>query len=192
MQLWQRTLIILFATFSLSACIPLMFVAGATVGGAVVYDKRSVKVMTQDHNAALKAINAINKDPAFKDKSHISVSVFNQIALLIGQANTPELRDKAYEIVSKISHIKRIYNEITIGKPASFKQRSHDTWITTKVKSAMLVQKGLRSSQIKVVTEAKVVYLLGNVSRSQAALAADTASKISGVAKVVKIFTYPH
>ena len=193
MQNWRRILIILFTTFSLSACIPLMFVAGATIGGAVVYDKRSLKVMTQDHNTALKAMNAINKDPAFnKNNSQIAISVFNQIALLIGQVKTPELRDKAYAIVGKIGHIKRIYNEIIIGKPNSFKQRSHDTWITTKVKSAMLVQKGLRSSQIKVVTESTVVYLLGNVSRRQATLAANTARKITGVTKVVKIFTYPH
>ncbi|MFV9995032.1 MAG: BON domain-containing protein, partial [Coxiella endosymbiont of Dermacentor nuttalli] len=42
----------------------------------------------------------------------------------------------------------------------------------------------------KVMTENEVVYLMGIVSPRQAAIAANIASQISGVKKVVKVFEY--
>ncbi len=54
----------------------------------------------------------------------------------------------------------------------------------------MLAQRGLSSSQIKVVTENSVVYLMGMVSHAQANLATKVARHASGVRKVVKVFEY--
>ncbi|WP_304985560.1 BON domain-containing protein [Coxiella-like endosymbiont] len=54
----------------------------------------------------------------------------------------------------------------------------------------MLGKSGLHSSNLKVVAENKVVYLMGMVSPKQAAMAADVARRISGVEKVVKVFEY--
>ena len=63
-----------------------------------------------------------------------------------------------------------------------------DTWITTKVKAMMLKRKELQSADIKVITDNGVVYLMGNVSTEQGALAADTARRVQGVVKVVEAF----
>ena len=52
----------------------------------------------------------------------------------------------------------------------------------------MLAENGLPSTQVKVLTENSVVYLLGVVDQQQAALAVGVASKIKGVKKVVKLF----
>ena len=82
----------------------------------------------------------------------------------------------------------RVYNEITIRKPISLWQRSQDAWITTKVKTEMLAKKDLHSTQIKVVTENSVVYLMGMLTPQQAELATDVARRIDGVREVVKEF----
>jgi osmotically-inducible protein OsmY len=189
----KKLIILLIMTIPLLGCVaavPVAIVAGATAGGAVIYDKRSFKTMSKDQNARNYAQSWLDSDPLLKGHSHISISVFNHIALLVGQAQTPEIRDRAYQIVSRVKNIKRIYNEITITQPISALQRTNDTWITTKVKTAMLAKSGLHSTNLKVVTEDKVVYLMGFVSRKQAALASDTARRISGVTKVVKVFEY--
>ena len=165
-------------------------VTGATAGGAIIYDKRGFKTMNQDYNARAYAQRRLDNDPTLKGHSRLSVSVFNGIALLVGQAETSEIRDRAYQIVSGVSNIKRIYNEVTINKPASALQRTNDSWITTKVKAAMLAKAGLHSTNLKVITENGVVYLMGYVTRKQAALATDAARRISGVEKVVKVFEY--
>lgn len=187
----KKLVIFLCFPLFLSGCIPAALVIGATVGGAVIYDKRSMRTIVQDKDAASRAISYINAAPTLKKNTHIIVAVFNHIMLLAGQTQTPEQRETAYQLASKVRNISRVYNEITIGKTTSLWRRSKDTWITTKIKSEMLTKKGLQSTQIKVVTENGVVYLLGVITHKQANLAADVARRVSGVSKVVKVFEYP-
>jgi osmotically-inducible protein OsmY len=89
-----------------------------------------------------------------------------------------------------IKDVKRVYNQLEVHSSLSLVQQSNDTLVTSKVKSMMLATKKLHSTQIKVVTENKVVYLMGIVTRVQASLAASTASHITGVSKVVEVFEY--
>lgn len=175
----------------LSGCIPAAIVIGATAGGAIIYDKRTMKTMMQDRESAHAATTLIAMSPALKDNTHIVVAVFNHILLLVGQTKTNEQRTIAYKLVQEVKYVTRIYNEITVQKPTSLWRRSEDTWLTTRVKTEMLTKSGLHSTQIKVVSENGVVYLMGVVSHHQADLAASVARRVKGVKKVVKVFQYP-
>lgn len=189
----KKLIILLMLAFPLAGCISAALVAGAagaTLGGAVIYDQRTYRTMKQDHNTRSIIQYRLNNDPVLKKESHITISVFNNVALLLGQAKTPLIRDRAYEIAEKAPYIRRIYNEITIGNPLSPVEQAADAWITTKIRTAMLRKSGLHSSNLKVITENKVVYLMGIVSPKQAAMAADVARRVSGVQKVVKVFEY--
>lgn len=176
--------------FCLQACVPIVVGAGVLVGGVIVYDNRSTQAMIADKQIMSVAQSKLDNNDAIRNKAHIIVTSFNQSVLLTGQAPTAELRDAAVEIVQQTPKIKRVFNEITIEAPTDPSARSHDAWITTKVKTALLAQKGLHSTQIKLVTEKGVVYLLGLVTNSQGDLAAEVAKKIDGVGKVVKAFEY--
>ena len=190
----KKVLFLILLIFPLVVgCVPAVLIAGAagaTFGGAVIYDQRSYQTMNQDHNARSLAQYRLSNDFLLKGRSYISISVFNNVALLVGRAKTPEMRNRAYQIVSEIPNIRRIYNEINIGTPASTVRRAHDSWITTKVRTLMLGKSGLRSSNLKVITQNNIVYLMGIVTPKQAAMAADVARRISGVTKVIKVFEY--
>lgn len=187
----KKLIALIGISFCLSGCLAVpAFVAGATAGGAVIYDQRSFKTMAQDHTAEAYAQKWINEDPELKENADISVVVFNHVALMVGQARTPELRARAFKIVSLTKNISRIYNEVMVGGSTSLLQHTNDDWLTTKVKTKMLTKKGLESTQIKVVTDDNVVYLMGLVSPEQAKLATDVARKVSGVTRVVKVFQY--
>jgi osmotically-inducible protein OsmY len=181
---------VLLAAFSLSACLPVAFVAGATAGGAVVSDQRSLKTSIQDRDIANTALNRLNADAEIYQQTHIVIASYNKIVLLAGQAPNPELKQKVYNIVQTVPGIRRIYNEVTIEPPLSNVAIANDSWLTTKVKSSMLAEKGLQSTAIKVVTENNTVYLMGIVTHKQGELAADVARQVGGVQKVVKIFEY--
>lgn len=188
--MFKKALILLALLMPLSGCIPIALVVGATAGGAVLYNQRSLKTQLQDRDAAQRAQDYINEDPELKNRSHISVAVYNHVALMVGQAQTPTLRDRAYQLVQREKNISRIYNEVQIAGATSLLQRSNDGWITTKVKTAMVAERGLKSSDIKIVTENGVVYLMGLVSQQQAKLATNVARRVAGVRKVVKVFQY--
>ena len=185
---FQKIILTLLITIGLSSCVTAALVIGATVGGSVVYEKRSMKTMVQDRDSAQAAANLIAASPDLQKDTHISVATFHHIMLLVGQTKTDEQRTTAYQIASQIKYVSRVYNEITIRKPISLWQRSQDAWITTKVKTEMLAKKDLHSTQIKVVTENSVVYLMGMLTPQQAELATDVARRIDGVREVVKVF----
>lgn len=175
----------------LSGCIPAALVVGATAGGAVIYDKRSMETIGQDQESSAQAGELIAQSPDLKTGTHIAISTFDHVLLLVGQTTTEAQRDTAYQLVSNVKNVSRVYNEITVQPPTSSWQRSHDAWITTKIKTEMLTKGGLHSTQIKVITENSVVYLMGVLSERQANSAIDVARHVDGVRKVVKVFETP-
>jgi osmotically-inducible protein OsmY len=174
----------------LQGCAPAAFVAGACAGGAVIYDHRNTETMLFDQDATYNAQTKIDNDPELGEKAHISVSTFDRIMLLVGQAPTQDLRNKAECLAKAIPHVKMVYNEITVENPTAEMVRANDTWITSKVKTVLFANRNLHSSQIKIVTENGVVYLMGMITRSQAKVATTDASHVTGVCKVVKLFEY--
>ncbi len=121
---------------------------------------------------------------------NIATASYAQVVLLVGEVPKAELKDRAATIAAKVSGVKTIYNQITIGLPISAATKTKDTWITTQVKSILLVTSGVPSGDIKVVTENGVVYLMGILTKEQGDAAAKAVSKASGVQKIVKIFEY--
>lgn len=174
----------------LQACVPIAFATGAAIGGTIISDSRSTMTMLDDRNIAYTAQMRLDAKADLRNKCRVSVTVFNRIVLLVGQAPNADLRIRAANIVNTVPKIKRIYNQIEIGTPLSTSEVAHDSWLTTKVKTALLAEKGLHSTQLKITTENSVVYLMGVTSRSQASLAAIKASSVDDVAKVVKLFEY--
>jgi osmotically-inducible protein OsmY len=180
-----------FILFLSSGCVPIIIAAvGATAGGAIIYDKRSSGVILQDQDITNRALAQLNADPVLKNSARVSVATFNHVVLLVGQAQSDELRERAYDDVRVLKGIKRVYNQIEVSPILTTWDQSGDAWITSKVKTAMLAKPGLSSSQIKVVTENKVVYLMGLVTPNQARLATDAARNVSGVKKVVQVFEF--
>ena len=181
-------------TLPLSSCVvPVVLAVGAAAGvsgKAVADDSRNMKTIQQDHHSTQFAQNWINQDTALEDHAHVTILVFNHVALLVGQTDTNALRDRAYQIATRTPNVKHIYNEITVEPAISATQRMKDSWLTTKVRTKLLAEKGLNSSTVTVLTENHVVYLMGMLAHSQAELAVGAAQSVDGVSKVIKVFEY--
>ena len=68
--------------------------------------------------------------------------------------------------------------------------RTNDTWLTTKVKTALLVDDEAESIRVKVVTANSTVYLMGLLTREEAEAAVTRAREVFGIQKIVKVFEY--
>ena len=169
-----------------TGCAPVM-IAGAAGGTSAVYDDRTLSTMYQDEGITHEALGLIKNTPPLKN-SNISVITLNSIMLLVGQVPDEATKTLASTKIKTIPEVKKIYNEITIGPATSAVTRSNDAWITTKVKTAMLTENGLQSTQVKVLTENSTVYLLGIVTKAEAEQAVEVTKHIKGVKKVVKLF----
>ena len=109
-----------------SGCAPVLVAAGASAGGAVIYDERSLDTIYHDAEITHQAHYNLKSDPDLKDQTHIQVSSFNTTVLMVGQVPNPELRAKAYKLVSEVHGVTRIHNELTLDRPSSTTTRSKD------------------------------------------------------------------
>ncbi|MBI5450555.1 MAG: BON domain-containing protein [Gammaproteobacteria bacterium] len=185
--------IVLLALITLlsSGCAAPVFVAGTAAGASVASDRRSAGAVVEDQAIEFKATKAINDDLQLPQNIHVSVTSFNGFVLLTGQVPDHATRDYLSDLIGKIGKIRRLHNELALDQPTSMMTRSHDAWLTTKVKSALLGAEDINGIQIKVVTENGVVYLMGVVTPAEGQSAAAAAQKVSGVKGIVKVFEYP-
>ena len=173
----------------LQGCAPAVVVGGAATA-AVVHDRRTFGSIIDDQAIELKAGSAIAGDPELRGQTRINVTSMNGIVLLSGEAATIEARDRVLSLVREINGVRRITNEMQIADTSGMGSRSLDSLITSAVKSRLLVSKNTDSTRIKVVTDNQVVYLMGLVTREEGDMAADRATTIDGVTRVVKVFEY--
>jgi len=164
-------------------------VGAAATGGAVALDRRSAGVFVSDQEIELRAQSRLG-DSLPKVTTSVSTTSYNRQALLTGQVGDDATRTRAGEIVKGIPDVRNVFNELSVATVASLNAETNDAAITSKVKARLLRDETTPATQIKVVTEATVVYLMGLVTREEGRLATEIARTTSGVSKVVILFEY--
>lgn len=186
MMNWLKPLLLSLLLLNLTGCAGL-FVAGAATTAAIVIDPRTTQEIWNDNNIEFEVAGIGNKPP-FRGNARITASSYNGTVVLMGQANSDQLKQEFESQARKIKGVKNIHNQLRVKAPLSVGEISHDSWITTKVKSALLANSELNGVKIKVITEDKEVFLLGYVSQQHADIATELARNISGVKQVVRAF----
>lgn len=183
-----KTFSLILIAFNLTGCAGL-FIAGAATTANLVTDTRSTQEIWQDNNLEFEIAAIGNKAP-FKGQVRITASSYNGTIVLMGQASTAEYLNNFENKARAIDGVNVIHNQVRVKTPLSVTEMSTDSWITTKVKSALLTDSELNGVKIKVITEDKEVFLLGYVSHQQADIATKIARNISGVKQVIRAFQY--
>ncbi len=176
---------IFFLAITLQSCVNAAF-----TGAQAVYSRHSIQNSLSDQYIMMKAERSIYIDSNHFQNTNVSVSSFNGIVLISGQVETKAQKTEIENIVRKLPGVKEIHDVVTLSTPISALTRVSDTWITTKVKTKLIAMNDVDPSQIKVVTENGVVYLMGIVPPEQADIAVDLARTTAGVQSVVKVFSY--
>jgi osmotically-inducible protein OsmY len=183
-------LLVFLMLIQLQGCVAPLLVAGAAGGAAVANDKRNTRSMVDDQVIETKAKDKIYAKAEVAKKIHINITSYNGVVLLTGETLSRSLRTHAINITRQINNVRRVHNEIRVADLTNFSSRTNDSWITSKVKTQMLATKGFKSSQVKVVTEAGTVYIMGLVTKEAGSQAAEIARNVTGVKRVVKLFEY--
>lgn len=159
---------------------------------------KSADASTALSDAAITAkVKAKYLDDKRLKNSDISVTTANGVVSLTGTAPTSEAKDAAEETAKTVEGVLNVSNDIqtpsVTGKLERKTKRAakktervvSDSWITTKVKSALLADSVTKGFKISVKTVNHVVALTGTVD-SQASIdhATELARKIEGVAEV--------
>jgi osmotically-inducible protein OsmY len=172
----------------LHGCFPVA-ATGVTAAALMADDRRTSGVYVEDQNIEFKAASRFGEQFG-GDATHINVTSYNLSVLLTGEVANEATKGRAEDIAKGVPSVRRVFNELALGAPSSFSERSNDTYLTTLVKSRMVEARKFNANHVKVVTEAGTVYLLGLVKRAEADAATDIASRTQGVKRVVRLFEY--
>jgi len=170
----------------LTGCAPVVIGSGAVVGAMVAADRRTAGSQLEDQGIELRTRRRISE--ALGDRGHINVTSYNRQVLLTGEVPTAQLKAQAEQVAQGVDNVQLVVNELAVMGNSSFSERSSDTFITGKVRAALLEAKDVPAKAFKVVTERSQVYLLGRVTEREAQRITEIARSVNGVRKVVRMF----
>ncbi len=188
-QIRLITLLLVGFAITSQGCAGIVIAGGATAG-AMANDRRTSGAYVDDETIEWKIIDVLYKDEQIEKQTHLNATSYNGIVLLTGEIPNDEMRVKINEKIRGVQGVRQLHDETSIAAPSSMMSRSGDTWITSKVKTAMLTNDTDMGVRTKVVTDKGVVYLMGIVSPQEADKLTEVARRVAGVQKVVKVFEY--
>lgn len=181
--------LVLSSTLLLQSCAGLII--GAGMGAAsVAHDRRTIGTQVDDTSVASRIATSMLQDPPIHEQTNISVQVFNGTALLVGQAPTQELIQRAQQVASSVKNIKKLHNQVRLGSPIPASVVANDTWLASKVKTKLIADKRIDGLHIEIEVENGEVFLMGLVSEKESSIAVDITRNVKGVKQVIKAFEY--
>lgn len=170
-----------------AACAPIVVGAVAAGTALVVTDRRTTGAQVDDQTIQLRLANELSA--AFKTQPvHINVNSFDRKVLLTGEVPDEATKARAEEIARASQNVRAVVNELAIAAPSSLSDRTADTALSGRVRAAFVNTREIAFNSIEIVTERRIVYLLGLVTENEGKIAALVASKVPGVQQVVKVF----
>ena len=181
----SRVMAALVVAGTLAGCAPLL-VGGAVIGGGLVApDRRTAGIQLEDESIELRAGSRVRE---LATLGQLSVTSYNRLVLITGEVPGAAERAQVEQAVARVENVRGVVNEVVIAPNSAFSSRQADNALSLRVKATLLDAKDVQSNAYKVVAERRVVYLMGRVTEREANRAAELASKVSGVEKVVKVF----
>lgn len=188
-MLQQLTALLLLYCLTLAGCTSIIH---ATTDEPIQPDPTNTSIGTDIDDWQLETLIGVNIKKAHPDleHAHININAYNGVILLTGEVPTNTARTLAGDAARNFRGVRQVHNEIQVRGASSLISRSNDTWLSTKVKTKLIADNGIKSSTIKVVTESGIIYLMGLVTHHTADKAAQIASNTRGAMRVVKVFEY--
>jgi osmotically-inducible protein OsmY len=193
---WDKQKMKLFTKFrnaamllSLASILPGCFpiIAGTGIYSAMVLaDRRPLSITTIDRGIQLELDGIIQNKVG--SNAHINVNVFNQKVLLTGEVPNQTYKNLAVKEASQQENVKKVFDELKIANTSSTEDRLIDSSLYSLIKAKFVATTDIPSNSMKIVVEAKTVYLMGVVTELEAKAAATVASRASdSVKEVVKL-----
>ena len=183
-----------------SVCLGLLLLAGSILAGGcvpavsllaidVVRDEREPRAYWQDNKAEMDIRFSIYRNKTISD-TNVSVTIWNAVVLLTGEVPDQQAIDRILDIAKSHHYTRQVVNRSELAGRTNMASRINDSWLTGRVKTALVVSGTVDPTRFKVVTERANVYLMGLVTSAEATEAVMIVRSVPGVVRVIKVFEY--
>ena len=154
-------------------------------GVSVATDPRSLGTQIDD---SIMQKNLTTKLTILDKKYFISVKtkVLDGRIFITGKVDNPEEKLKITKIAWETNGVRSVRNDIKIKESFNFKQSAKDILITSQLRTALIINKNIKSNNFKIDTYKKKIYIYGIAKdRDELKLVIDEANLILDVEKII-------
>ncbi len=153
-------IILLFLTVILNNCVGVSSTGIFGTGVSLATDPRSIGTQIDD-SIMQKSLSAriivIDKKYLISIKS----KVLDGRIFLKGKVDNPEEKLKLTKLAWETQGVRSVRNDIKIKEEFNFKQSAKDILITSQLKTALILNKNIKSSNYQIDTYKKKIYIYG-------------------------------
>ncbi len=157
----QFLLLIFSLCFLVSACSPVGLLAGAGASvGVAMSQEGGIRTAATDSAIQLKITDLWLRHD-FKMYRKLSMTVKEGRVLITGSVPNPDMRVDAVRLAWQADGVRQVLNEITVDKGNGVTGAVTDTWITSSLRTKLMLDKYVESINYNIDTSDGNVYLMG-------------------------------
>ncbi len=169
-----KSLTVVLATLLLTACaaprLPIPGLPTTSPDGRFGVDSRDLSIPRRMMDKGIERtakVNIYNVYPMLRGNSRIAVDSFDGNVLLTGEVPSEVDRIRVQALVGSISDVRSLYNELKVSRKHSLSYKALDAYITSQMMGKVIASPKLSPTQLKLVTETGVVYVMGRGSEAE-------------------------
>lgn len=159
-------LLLAVSPLALSACAAPLAVGAAASGGIAASQERGFKGAMTDAEIQAK-INQLWFEKDIDIFRKLDLTVNQGRVLITGIVQNPEHRVEAVRLAWQPEGVKQVINEIRVAKSEGITGFARDTWISTRLRSAITFNRDIYSINYTIDTVQGTVYLMGTAQNQQ-------------------------
>lgn len=152
--------IILLLIFLTTSCVGTSSQGVFGTGVSVALDPRSVGTQIDDNIMQKNLVGRL----FIKDNDYIlniNVKVLDGRIFLTGTVDNPEEKLQITKMAWEITGVRSVKNDIIIKEEFNFKQSAKDLLITSQLRTALIFNKNIKSTNYNIDTYKKKIYIYG-------------------------------
>ncbi len=180
-----KILLILLIFLNLAGCAGVSSKGIFGTGVSVAFDPRSVGTQIDD-SIMQKSLSA---KILLEDKSYflsVKSKVLDGRIFLTGKVDDPEAKLKLTKIAWETDGVRSVRNDIKVKEDFNFKQSAKDLFITSQLRTALIVNRKIKATNYQIDTYKRKIYIYGiALEKDEKNLVITEAKQISDVEDVV-------
>ena len=161
----NKILLLFLVSIILSSCAGVVSKGIFGTGVSVAFDPRSVGTQVDD---SIMQKNLTGR-MLLMDKKYllsVKIKVLDGRIFLTGKVDDPEEKLKLTKLAWETSGVRSVRNDIKIKEEFNIQQSTKDILITSQLRSAMIFNKEIKSTNYQIDTYKKKIYVYGIASNS--------------------------
>ena len=156
----NRIILIIFIFLLFSSCAGISSKGVFGTGVSIALDPRALGTQIDD-SVMQKNVGA---RLALRDKGHIigvKIKVLDGRIFLTGKVDDPEEKLQITKLAWETKGVRSVRNDIRIKEDFDFKQSAKDLLITSQLRTALILNKEIKSSNYQIDTYKKKIFIYG-------------------------------